>query len=377
MGVGRFLFIFATQILQNNDMRKIVWLLLLFMGMTVTLHAQPKINFQKSVHEFGVILWKNPSKAVFKLKNTGDKPLVISKVATSCGCATAEWTKTPIMPGEEGEVTTVYDAKTLGRFHKTIGIYCNAAPKPIYLAIRGEVSADPKDYTFTHPIKIGDIRVNKQSIEFDDVNKGEFPQMEILVANTSKQVYTPVLMHLPPYLQVKAVPEKLGRNRTGKLIVTLRTDKLPKLGLTTASVYLSRFMGDKVGNENEIPVSVVLLPDFSNLTAAEKKNPPVVQLSQNKLDVGVIAGNKKRSKNIQIKNVGKSPLVIQDLQVFNPALGVQLKKRVINPGATIKLKITAYGKYWNKVKSEPRVLLITNDPATPKLIIHVKATLKE
>ena len=347
------------------------------MGIALGLHAQPQITFQKKIHEFGVILWKNPSTAVFKITNTGDKPLVISKVATSCGCAKAEWTKQPIMPGAEGEITTEYDAKTLGRFHKTIGIYCNASVKPIYLAIRGEVSADPKDYTFTHPIKIGDIRVDKQSIEFDDVNKGDDPKMEIMVANTSKDVYTPVLMHLPPYLQVKAVPEKLGRNRTGKLIVTLKTDKLPKLGLTTASVYLSRFMGDKVGIENEIPVSAVLLPDFSNLSVKEKQNPPVIQLSEQKVDVGLVAANKKRSKNIQIKNVGKSPLVIQDLQVFNAALGVQLKKRVINPGASVKLKITAYGKYWNKVKSAPRVLIITNDPATPKLIIHVKATLKE
>ena len=46
-------------------------------------------------------------------------------------------------------------------------------------------------------------------------------------------------MHLPPYLSAVATPEKLGRGRTGKIKITLDTDKLPKLGLTTASVYLS------------------------------------------------------------------------------------------------------------------------------------------
>ena len=56
-------------------------------------------------------------------------------------------------------------------------------------------------------------------------------------------------MHLPPYLSAVATPDKLGRNRTGKIKVTLDTEKLPKLGLTTASVYLSRFPGDKVGEE--------------------------------------------------------------------------------------------------------------------------------
>ena len=45
-----------------------------------------------------------------------------------------------------------------------------------------------------------------------------------------------------------------------------------KLGLTTASVYLSRFPGDKVGEENEIPVSAILLPDFSHISQQERLN---------------------------------------------------------------------------------------------------------
>ena len=40
-------------------------------------------------------------------------------------------------------------------------------------------------------------------------------------------------------LSAVAIPEKLGRGRTGKIKITLDTEKLPKLGLTTASVYLS------------------------------------------------------------------------------------------------------------------------------------------
>mgnify|MGYP007132865598 CR=1 FL=1 len=55
--------------------------------------------------------------------------------------------------------------------------------------------------------------------------------LELLVANTSDKLYTPVLMHLPPYLSAVATPEKLGRGRTGKIKITLDTDKLPKLGL--------------------------------------------------------------------------------------------------------------------------------------------------
>ena len=72
-------------------------------------------------------------------------------------------------------------------------------------------------------------------------------------------------MHLPPYLSAKATPEVLGRGKNGKIVVTLDTDKLPKLGITRTSVYLSRFPGDKVGADNEIPVSIALLPDLPGL----------------------------------------------------------------------------------------------------------------
>ena len=338
--------------------------------------AQPKATFDKKVHEFGVVLWKHPATATFTIKNDGDKPLVISNVTTSCGCTVADWTKTPIAPGATGTVSSTFDAKALGHFYKDIGVYCNAADRPIYLMIQGEVSADPKNYTLTHPFEIGAIRLNKDAIEFDDANKGDKPTMEILVANTTNEVYAPVLMHLPPYMEAVAVPERIGKKGTGKIKVTLDTDKLPKFGLTTATVYLSRFPGDKVGEENAIPVSAVLLPDFSHISQQLRLNPPAVELSTEELTLPPLAENEKKSQKIVVKNVGKSDLEITDLQVFNSALGVQLKKRVLKPGASTKMKITAYGKYLKKVKGTPRVLMITNDPNCPKIIVKVNVTAK-
>ena len=338
--------------------------------------AQPKATFDKKIHEFGVVLWKHPATATFTIKNDGDKPLVISNVTTSCGCTVADWTKTPIAPGATGTVSSTFDAKALGHFYKDIGVYCNAADRPIYLMIQGEVSADPKNYTLTHPFEIGPIRLNKDAIEFDDANKGDKPTMEILVANTTNEVYAPVLMHLPPYMEAVAVPERIGKKGTGKIKVTLDTDKLPKFGLTTATVYLSRFPGDKVGEENAIPVSAVLLPDFSHISQQQRLNPPAVELSTEELTLPPLAENEKKSQKIVVKNVGKSDLEITDLQVFNSALGVQLKKRVLKPGASTKMKITAYGKYLKKVKGTPRVLMITNDPNCPKIIVRVNVTAK-
>ena len=345
----------------------------MLLGSGLSVFAQPKASFDKTMHEFGTILWKNPVTATFKITNKGDKPLVISNVTTSCGCTVTDWTKSPILPGKTGEVSSTFDAKALGRFRKSIGVYCNASDKPVYLSFRGEVTADPKNYTFTHPYQIGAIRLNKEEIEFDDANRGDKPTIELLIANTSDRVYTPVLMHLPPYLSAKAVPEVLGRGKNGKIIVTLDTEKLPKFGITRTSVYLSRYPGDKVGSDNEIPVSTVLLPDFSGLTEQQKNNPPQISLSTTQLEFPPLKPKQKKSQNVIITNTGKTDLVIQDMQVFNIALAVNLKKTVLKPGESAKLKITVLGENLSRVKGTPRVLMITNDPNKPSVTIRVKA----
>ena len=111
-------------------MKHIILIVSLLMGVTLGVQAQPKALFDKTTHEFGTILWKNPVTATFKITNKGDKPLVISNVTTSCGCTVADWTKEPIAPGKTGSVSSTFDAKASGRIQKTLGIYCNVCNKP-------------------------------------------------------------------------------------------------------------------------------------------------------------------------------------------------------------------------------------------------------
>ena len=62
----------------------------------------------------------------FTIKNTGDAPLVITRVTASCGCTRPEWTKSPIAPGKSGEVKITYNPKGRpGPFYKTISIFSN------------------------------------------------------------------------------------------------------------------------------------------------------------------------------------------------------------------------------------------------------------
>ena len=82
--------------------------------------------------------WQEEQKAIFVLKNVGDKPLVIQDVATSCGCTTVAYSKEPALPGKEIDLEVVYKAEHPEHFDKTITVYCNAETSPLVLKISGD-----------------------------------------------------------------------------------------------------------------------------------------------------------------------------------------------------------------------------------------------
>ena len=181
-------------------------------------------------------------------------------------------------------------------------------------------------------------------------------------------------MHLPPYLQTEVKPNVLQKGEKGVITVTLDSERLTDFGLTQASVYLARFSGDKVGDENEIPVSAILLPDFSGMTEAEKANAPVVNLSTKDIDMSAVLAKKSKARqDIIITNTGRSPLRISKLQVFHPAVGVSLKKSVLQPGESTRLRVTVVKKNIGKKRRHLRLLMITNDPMQSKVEINIKA----
>lgn len=354
-------------------MKRSLLLIITLFILSLSAIAQPRISSNKETHNFGQIEWKRPVTVEYTITNTGDKPLVLTNVTTSCACSVANWTKTPIAPGEKGTIYASFDAKALGRFEKTIGIYSNAQPNLVYLKFAGEVVQEVKDFTQTHPYTIGQIRIDRTEFDFPDSHRGEQPTITLGVVNLSDRPYEPILMHLPPYLKMEKKPDVLLKGKKGTIKLTLDTKQLTDLGLTQASVYLARFAGDKVSEENEIPVSAVLLPDFSSMTDQEKAHAPAIRLSETSIDFTArLAKKNKASHDIVVTNTGQSPLHISKLQVFNSAVGVNLKKTLLQPGESTKLRVMMHKKNAGKKKHHLRILMITNDPAQPKVEINLK-----
>lgn len=80
----------------------------------------------------------------FDFTNTGDAPLIITNVLSTCGCTVPTKPNEPIMPGKNGKINVKYNM-TVGPIRKTITVETNAINYEdgrIALKIKGEVIAD-------------------------------------------------------------------------------------------------------------------------------------------------------------------------------------------------------------------------------------------
>ncbi|MEN6308766.1 MAG: DUF1573 domain-containing protein [Anaerohalosphaeraceae bacterium] len=88
----------------------------------------PKIQLEKTEHDFGVIGPETYNKCQFKFSNAGKSLLKIDHVQSTCGCTVPELTKKEYAPGESGVIEITFHAPS----------YAGATSKHLYV-----ISNDP------------------------------------------------------------------------------------------------------------------------------------------------------------------------------------------------------------------------------------------
>lgn len=120
-------------------MKKLVlFALVAFIGFTVQAQ-QAKITFKEDTIDYGSITKGSDGLRVFHFTNTGDAPLVISDVKSSCGCTIPKKPSGPIAPGESSTIEVKYDTNRVGPIRRTITVISNADEPTVGLKITGEV----------------------------------------------------------------------------------------------------------------------------------------------------------------------------------------------------------------------------------------------
>ncbi|MBP1165967.1 MAG: DUF1573 domain-containing protein [Chryseobacterium culicis] len=99
------------------------------------------IKWKSESIDVGNIPQGKPKLIRFEFTNTSSKPIIIQNVAPSCGCTTADYTKTPIQPGKKGFVEASYNAAAVGPFMKTVNVTTSDSKTPKTLSFKGVVAS--------------------------------------------------------------------------------------------------------------------------------------------------------------------------------------------------------------------------------------------
>lgn len=341
-----------------------------------------RISADELTYNFGTIAEVDGlASHTFEIKNTGDGPLVITRVTASCGCTQPEWTKQPIAPGKTGNVKVTYNPKGRpGPFYKTISIFSNGKKGSYTLAIKGNVTPKQLSPVLIFPYSIGDLKMQTKTILYSSIRPDETLGEKISVKNEGKTTLTIHKGKTPHYLTVDIRPTQLAPGEVGEITLLLSAKDVKRKGRITADIPLTiESIGHKEA-EGKVHVAANIIDNFGKLTAAEKAQAPVAQLSGTLLDFGklpdkgsfipLIGG--KVTGTVDVTNTGKSPLIIHSITCDDERVDISGGKKEIKPGVTATFKISVRPREI-KTKLEALVNIVCNDPNGPVRLIKVTA----
>lgn len=339
---------------------------------------QPVITFEKTEHDFGKINEADGRvTTIFTFKNEGMAPLVLSNVRASCGCTTPTWTKTPIEPGQTGDITVTYNPNGRpGRFQKTITVTSNATVPTTKLTIKGEVIPKTQQPVNKFPHKMGDaLAVNSKVLNFGTILNTKNNTKTIEYTNNSdKEISLEVLLNdKEPWIDAQVTLVTVKPKEIGQLHINVDGTKSKVWGNQNSYIYLMVNGKRVLTDDYKITLNYSIEEDFSNV---DKMSAPILELSAKEINLGAISAGSKVSKSFNIKNAGVNPLIIRAINNTHPELiKVNSFKSTLKSGKAqdIKLQISAgqeVGSYRKQID------VITNDPANPHSRITIVWTVK-
>ncbi len=360
-------------------MKKILYTLIA-LGFVITSVAQQKkatISFEKDVHDYGTFKEEaGKQKYVFKFTNTGSVPLILSNVKASCGCTTPVWTKTPIVPGQKGEISVAYDPKNRpGKFNKSITVFSNASTPTKVLRITGVVSPREKTIVDLYPQKMSDLRLKSNHLAFTKIKNSQIKTDSLAIVNTSANPMTITFKNVPAHLKLKIVPSKLKPNQKGHIVGTYTASLKKKGGEQDWGFIIDRvnlIINDETNSKNKLSVSATIQEDFSQYGTNLSKAPKI-EFENKVFNFGTIKQGESVTHEFTFTNTGKNDLIIRKIKASCGCTATQPASKIIKPGATSNIKAT-FNSRGKRGKQNKTITIITNSPSSFSNVLRVTGT---
>lgn len=339
--------------------------------------ADAQLLFEPAEWDFGTVAEAEGKVShAFTGRNTGEKPLVILDVVTTCGCTVPDFSRQPVPPGGETTVVVTFDpANRPGRFDKTLAVYSTERRKVATLTLRGDVAPRPRSVGELYPVDAGGgIRLASTLCAFTYIYSGTEKSASIGCTNTAPH---PVRLELRPrtasgLLRIEA-PALLAPGERAEIVLRyLNPADTPRYGTVSDALEV---VADGACRGTTIVAHAV---GTDNPASMPKEMAPKAEISENMIKFGVA---KRRGapceRHFALKNVGAGELTVRAVE-HGEGIATDLV-----PGT----RIAAGGERQVVVRFDPAgqsygafagtLVLVTDDPQRPMRLLRVTAIVEE
>lgn len=344
-----------------------------FLLMTSLAMAQVgKLEFKETSFDFGNIPEAGGDVThTFEFTNTGDAPVIIQGVSTSCGCTASDWTREPILPGKKGIVSAKYSP--MGRpnsFTKTLTVRSNGEPQSAVLIIRGFVTPRERTPEEIYRQRYGDLGLKASYIQVGNVAFNKTTTHEVEVYNFGDSKAKLSFSGLPNYISIKPAKPVIKEKSKGSFTVQFDGKRDTSWGFTTTRLQLH------YGEYNpELTLAYSRVEDFSSLTPTERANGPRIGVDRQRVSYDTVNIGEKAKVQFTLRNIGKIPLTIRRIKSSCSCITTLSSGNEIQPGGSVTLdaefNTTGYRGHQSK-----QITVITNDPTNATVVLEMVGFVK-
>ncbi len=327
--------------------------------------SAPEIKWLETKYDFGAFNEDNGvASCRFRYVNTGDAPLVVLDVHTSCGCTTPDYSTKPVAPGDTATITVKYDpAGRPGRFNKKIQVDTNTPDRRSKLTITGVVVGSSASVARRYPVEMDAMKLRNGAVMFGRVSKGHMKSIFVEGYNRSNDTIRPAVAYKPDCVDIVFEPTAVGPGEQVSIVCYYHSTKNNLYGLVEDSVSI---IPDKGKAAYTIPLTAIVNEDFSKLTPGERAKAPEIVLEEKTVDFGKLNQDEGIvSRTFEISNRGKSTLEIRRIYTTDPGVSVRCDKTSIKKGKRSTVTVTVDPSQLPGSLLNARISVIANDPATP------------
>ena len=108
---------------------------------TVAAARKPTMDFQDTVHNFGVMQQEEVVEHDFTFTNNGKSPLIITSATGSCGCTVPDYPRDAVEPGKSAVMKVTFNSTgKMGHQEKSVTIHTNTLRNIHMLYIKADVT---------------------------------------------------------------------------------------------------------------------------------------------------------------------------------------------------------------------------------------------